>query len=105
MAGMSRMDRREPQFLEARGEMTSAYDWLATGGRRTHSQEVIHFDPRSQITVTWNKSVTSPQFLYKVKSALSVYFHLACVLKSPGEFLKLHMSRPHTIPIKSASLG
>ena len=50
MAGMSRMDRREPQVLEARGEMTSAYDWLATGGRRTHSQEVIHFDPRSQIT-------------------------------------------------------
>lgn len=34
MAGMSRMDRREPQFLEARGEMTSAYDWLATGGEK-----------------------------------------------------------------------
>ena len=74
MAGMSRMDRGEPQFPEARGERTSASNVLATRGRRAHRQGLIHFDPRSQITVTWSKSVTSPQLLYKVKSTKTSVF-------------------------------
>ena len=52
MAGMSRMDRGEPQFPEARGERTSASNVLATRGRRPHRQGLIHFHPRSQITET-----------------------------------------------------
>lgn len=50
MAGMSGMDKGEPQFPEARREVTLAYDNLATGGRRHHSQKVISFARRSQIT-------------------------------------------------------
>lgn len=35
MAGMSGMDKGEPQFPEARREVTLAYDNLATGGEGT----------------------------------------------------------------------